>query len=168
VQRSMRKLIVMARFAHELAALSVCKRLACGAIVFPKDFSAVHSIGYNGPARKLPHSFCSGIKQDCGCAHAEQNAINKLDSQAIKDATLYCTTAPCWRCATAIVNSGAIDLVYWSNFYSDDRGLQILELAGVTHWRLVIGDESYVEAYESKKGLVFQPGGLINESKASK
>lgn len=109
------KLDVLKRFAIDLANLSHCKRLKVGCIIFPPDFSAIYSIGYNGPPSGLPNDNCYAIPGECGCVHAEANALIKLGN--VKDAIMLATTAPCIHCAGLIVNSKKIEVVWYIHEY---------------------------------------------------
>jgi dCMP deaminase len=64
--------------------------------------------------------------------HAETNAIAKVSqsTESSKDATLFCTHAPCIECAKLIYQSG-INTVYYRNQYRSDEGIKFLNLSGV-------------------------------------
>jgi dCMP deaminase len=64
--------------------------------------------------------------------HAEMNAIMKVaqSTESSKDATLFCTHAPCLECSKLIHQSG-ISTVYYENDYRDDRGIKFLQMSGV-------------------------------------
>lgn len=125
------KLAKFMNFADSLAELSTCKRLIVGAVIFPPDCSRVLSIGYNGPRRGVPNESCSNSEGDCGCAHAEVNALLKLDVHSVWPAFLYTTLSPCAACANAIVNSGAIVAVIYDKTYRSTAGLQMLMASNV-------------------------------------
>jgi deoxycytidylate deaminase len=125
------KLQTFMRFTHEIALLSTCKRAQCGCTVFTSDMGHVLSIGYNGPAAGLDNDSCSEQPKQCGCAHAEANALVKLNSQVRGDLIMHTTTAPCPYCAPLIVNSRAIRVVIYSRGYSDNIGLLIIKNAGL-------------------------------------
>ena len=122
------KFDIFRRFAHDLAKESKCKRKQVGCIIYPPDFTQVLSIGYNGPPAHVDNNACSGDRKDCGCIHAEANAIAKLrDSGGI----LYCTHLPCARCAGLIINSQKINQVIYATMGSDARGLVYFRQAGI-------------------------------------
>jgi len=64
--------------------------------------------------------------------HAEENAIAKLAEfgHSSRGATLYCTCAPCLRCARQIV-ACKIKRVVYSEIYRNDLGLKLLEKAKI-------------------------------------
>lgn len=130
MDRFEQKLLVFAQFATDLADLSKCKRRKVGCVVIPSDFSEVLAIGYNGPPKGLPNEMCSAETGDCGCVHAEANAIAKLSTRD-KGLKLLCTTSPCHRCAGLIINCGRIDVVRYVTPYRDVYGIRLLELAGI-------------------------------------
>jgi len=127
--RYQRKLKKFINFATELASLSTCQRYTVGCIVFPEDFSIVAAIGYNGPAKGIHNNSCEGKPGECGCAHAEANAIAKLKEKG--PFTMFCTRQPCVACANAIINSGAIDKFIYGQQYRDPKGTRLLMKAGI-------------------------------------
>ena len=64
--------------------------------------------------------------------HAETNAIAKVaqSPESSKDATLFCTHAPCLDCAKLIYQSG-IETLYYRNAYRDTTGVEFLKSSGV-------------------------------------
>lgn len=124
------KRLVFAQFATDLSTLSTCKRAQVGCVVFPRDFSEVLAIGYNGPPRGLSHDRCNGMPGRCGCVHAEANAIAKLSTRE-RDLVMLSTTSPCTSCASLIVNCGRISVVDYITAYRDVYGLTTLEQAGI-------------------------------------
>ena len=101
--------------------------------IFPKDFSCVGSIGFNGPGAGLDHDTCSGAPGGaCGCAHAEENACIKLGRGYDPELWLYTTKEPCRRCAQMIVNTRRVSFVVFSEKRSSlHDGLVLLDEAGL-------------------------------------
>lgn len=64
--------------------------------------------------------------------HAEENAIAKLAEfgHSSRGATLYCTCAPCLRCARQVIACKIARVVY-SEIYRNDLGLRLLEKAKI-------------------------------------
>ena len=116
-------------FAKSLAELSHCKRATAGCVICPMDFSQVYAIGYNGPPSGLPNDGCTNKPKECGCIHAEANALIKLGD--IHDALLLTTRAPCFHCAGLIINSKKISQVHYIQPYTDSRGIQDLKAVGI-------------------------------------
>lgn len=130
MQRYAEKLLKFAHFADDLAQLSTCTRLRVGAVVFPTDCSAVYAIGYNGPPIALPNDSCTGEPGECGCVHAEVNALLKFDPHVRRPCVMYCTNRPCLPCARAILNVPVIRGFIWRNQYRTHHGIDLLENSG--------------------------------------
>lgn len=116
-------------FTSSLAELSHCKRAKVGCVICDREFTRVLSIGYNGPPAGISNASCTGVEGNCGCVHAEANALIKLGTA--DSAIMLCTSVPCYHCAGLIVNSKKIDLLYHKTFYRDDRGMKILRASGI-------------------------------------
>lgn len=108
-RRLLHKLQTFLRFAFDLSRLSTCKRAQVGCLIVPHDFSEVLSIGINGPSRGRANNACTNVPKNCGCVHAEANALAKLTSKVPSIA--LCTCAPCVRCAGVILNVKTIEAV---------------------------------------------------------
>lgn len=124
MDRFNRKLQILNQFVMALSELSYCKRAKCAAIVVPIDFSGITAIGYNGPPSGIDNASCTGEEGQCGCCHAEANALIKLVDT--RRAYLLCTTAPCVYCAGLILNKKTIRAVFYDLTYRDTRGLELL------------------------------------------
>jgi dCMP deaminase len=119
------------RTAQLWAKRSLCKRLRVGCVITTHNMRRVLSIGYNGPARSLPHDRCRvDAEGNCGCLHAEDNAIAMCDS-TIPDKVIFVTVAPCEQCASRIINAGTTTLWYIDK-YRSDVGLELLKDARIT------------------------------------
>jgi len=129
----------------ELAATrSPCLRRQVGAVIILDG--QVVATGYNGPARGVPHcvepvpnleltpdevikshtcprllkDIPSGSASFCWAIHAEENALLQAARHgiSIKDAELYCTNKPCYRCYQVCINAG-ISAVIYKHPYND-------------------------------------------------
>ena len=120
------------KFCDSFASMSTCRRASTGAIIFPMDLTAIYAIGYNGQPRLCDNDDCTGIEGDCGCIHAEANAILKLDYSTTKDCIMYCTTAPCMQCAGLILNCAPIKILIFDKPYRDPRGIRRIENSGLS------------------------------------
>ncbi len=125
------------RIALILSARSTCQRIGSdgkpkrvGCVITNNDLSNILSVGYNGNAAGLPDE-CSkpGIEGNCGCLHAEENAISKCPSFE-KNKILFSTDSPCERCAKFIINNGFAK-VYYLRAYRDPTGIKLLESVGI-------------------------------------
>lgn len=113
-----------------LSQRSTCSRKKVGCVVVSYDNQRVLAIGYNGSWSGGPNSCDSDEPGNCGCLHAEDNALIKLNYNDNCGKVLYTTMSPCSLCAKRIINAG-IDMVIYLEKYRKTDGLDILERAGV-------------------------------------
>lgn len=118
------------------SARSVCSRLQVGCVITTEDLTRTLSIGYNGPARKLPHNLCTGIAGACGCLHAEDNAVAMVDS-TIPNKVAFVTHEPCTQCAQRLIQAN-VQQVYWLHRYRNPGGHQLLLDAQVRSSQMVL------------------------------
>lgn len=105
---------------------STCKRQQNGAVVTSYDMRRVLSIGYNGSPHNTPD--CAGGEPgDCGCIHAEMNALLKKFSP--EHAYIFITTSPCIVCAKAMLQTN-IKGIFFIDYYRDTSPLEYLRLYG--------------------------------------
>lgn len=124
------RLMVFARFAKDLAALSKCAERKVAAIITDKDLTQIYSIGLNGGPKGLVDCMCK-IDGKYGCVHAEINALVKCQS-AEHDKVMIVTLSPCKQCAAAIINApGGFSAVYYIDQWKDTTGLNLLTSAGI-------------------------------------
>jgi dCMP deaminase len=121
---------------------SLDPRLRVGAVVTSWDLRRVLSIGYNGPARQLPHSYARNEPGNSGCLHAEDNAIATCDS-TIGGKVMFVTHSPCEMCAMRIANSG-FSKVWYLFPYRDETGLNLLRKCDVGVGQLEIHNVSEI------------------------
>jgi len=112
---------------------STCKRdnRKIGAVITSDDMTQVLALGYNGPAKGLPNDSCRNTEGNCGCLHAEMNAIAKVNN-TIEDKILFVTMQPCEMCASLIAQAN-IWKVYYLNDYRNNDGLKILSDCGIQY-----------------------------------
>jgi len=113
---------------------SICKVNQVGVVIAPKDLRNIYSFGYNGPVHKESHDVCNGISGNCGCLHAEINALLKVqvkDSEKI----MFTTTSPCLYCAKAIIQSG-FSVIYYFEPYRDLSPIQYLKKFNIEVFQL--------------------------------
>ena len=108
---------------------STCSRLQVGCIITTMDGTAIVGIGYNGNARGLANACDTDIPGECGCIHAEVNALIKAPYHE-GNLTLYTTISPCGDCAKLILNSRVTRVVY-RHLYRNPSGLNLLLERGV-------------------------------------
>jgi dCMP deaminase len=120
--------------AHIVAKRGTCTRMHVGAVITDASKTRALSVGYNGNAAHLPN-ICDRVDEgNCGCLHAEMNALLKAPSGP--PLILFTTYAPCEACAKAIINAG-VTHVYYASFYRTSHGLAILGRAGIGCERLL-------------------------------
>lgn len=130
---------IFGEWARDLSRRSTCERTQVGCLIVSGDNCRVLAIGYNGGARGLSDA-CSGPEAvgTCGCLHAEQNALVKLDYNDPAYRTLYTTLSPCLMCAKLLVNARVSRVVY-NEVYRDQSGITLLQQAGV-----LVSDAAYL------------------------
>lgn len=128
VSERINKLEMFMQIAEVVAKRAVCERgYKVGCVIAPTDLTSVLSIGYNGPARGLPHS-CRNEVGNCGCVHAEANALIKAPYD--RDLMMFTTLAPCENCARLIINSRVLSVIYRQP-YRLNTGLLLLTEAKI-------------------------------------
>ncbi len=124
----------MAVLAERVSEASPCNRAAVGCVLTTLDLQVI-SYGYNGVAKGLPNRCLRHGTEavgNCGCVHAEQNAIAKA-GKPNEPKIAFITMPPCERCASLLVNAGVV-LVCWSSpgHRSVTEGVQnVLEPLGI-------------------------------------
>jgi len=120
---------------------STCPRMHCGCVLVKDRF--VLATGYNGSIPGLPHC------DDVGCLivdnhcvrtnHAEINALVQavIHGVSIKGSTAYITNMSCTTCAKALIASGIVRVVVFSDFH-DTLATQFFSEAGVEVVKLPI------------------------------
>jgi dCMP deaminase len=120
--------------AHLLRLRSTCLRGKVGCLAV-RD-KRVIATGYNGAPPGQPHCVdlgcdVEGNEHDGGCrraVHAEGNliAFAAKHGTPLEGSSLFCTHAPCLRCAQLIVSAGIIEVVYETP-YRLPEGLMLLD-----------------------------------------
>lgn len=123
------KLATFLAIAHLVSMRATCARARVGCVITDWDLTSIVSIGYNGGAAKLPNG-CDRPEEkgNCGCIHAEVNALVKAPYG--QQLILFCTDSPCVQCAKLIVNS-SVKLVVYDRQYRVTEGLRVLQDGGV-------------------------------------
>lgn len=115
------------RVAGVIAQRSTCNRLAVGCVITDLDHRRTW-MGYNGGPRGGRNGCARDEPGNCGCLHAETNALILVDDPGPKIAAV--THAPCELCSVALVNAGVVEVVY-SIPYRNTAGVETLAAAGV-------------------------------------
>lgn len=115
------------KFAELTKERSTCKRLKVGAVLMDDDMTQF-TIGYNGNYKGGPNFCDSDEPGNCGCIHAEVNALIK--PRNFKANIMFLTDSPCVNCAKLIINAG-IQKVYFKNEYRIKSGKELLLGKGI-------------------------------------
>lgn len=112
---------IFMNFALALAQRSTCARgTHVGCVIASHDFRQVFAIGYNGNV--------AGGKNDCdrhgeeavgncGCIHAEQNAVINCTAPRGAPKVVFVTHLPCVTCAKFLINLGGVQRVVYAADY---------------------------------------------------
>lgn len=119
---------VFINFVRELATLSKCTDRGVAAIIINAEATQVYSIGINGGPKGGEDCLCV-LGGKYSCIHAEANALAKCKTEDMHK-VMICTLSPCVTCASLIANNG-FDAVFYLEQYKDDKGLEILNRAGI-------------------------------------
>ena len=114
-----------------LSRRSTCNRLSVGAVVTSSDFRRILGIGYNGNARGLNNCCDKNEPGQCGCLHAEENAIINSAHHAQEEKIFFVTHIPCPSCAKRIINMGNVKKVYYLEDYRRPETLDLLPSQGI-------------------------------------
>jgi dCMP deaminase len=103
--------------AKILSLRSTCSRRKVGCVITSHDYKRVFSVGYNGNASGLPNGCDEPNKSgECGCLHAEENAIISCSEPPYVSKIIFTTVYPCKMCAKRMIQLGGVIHV----FYLDD------------------------------------------------
>lgn len=116
--------------ADQLSQRSECDRLQVGCVITSEDGRYVYGVGYNGGAAGIAHK-CTSEPGNCGCLHAEINAVINCKEPRSTPKIVYCTHNPCAMCSKAIVNMGGVIRVIFERQYRDVSGIDILVQSGI-------------------------------------
>ena len=113
---------------HMQTAFLWAKRSTCkqpnrkiGCIITTINAKRILAIGYNGGPTPMNNNSCRNLKGDCGCLHAEQNAIAMVDG-TIRNKVMFVTMEPCESCANLIIQAGIMK-VYFCEEYRTHSGI---------------------------------------------
>ncbi len=116
-------------FAAEMAKRATCDRLQVGAVFVDAKYERILCAGYNGSYSGGPNGCDSHEIGQCGCIHAEVNALTKSRDD-LSDSVCFVTTQPCLGCSKVLINRGVSRVIYLES-YRNDAGVKILRAAGI-------------------------------------
>lgn len=124
----MTRIEVFKNLVLNLRELSKCEERKVAAVITDKELTQVYSIGINGGPKGQAQCMCV-TEGKYGCVHAEINALVKCYAKDT-DKIMFVSLAPCKTCAATIVNMG-FSTVYYVDAWKEDKGLNLLEDAGI-------------------------------------
>jgi len=120
--------------AHKMSERSTCQRLNVGCTIVTPDFRKVLAVGYNGNAAGCAND-CDRHGEaavgNCGCLHAEENAVINCDVPRSTRKIVFCTNLPCVMCAKRLINLGGVEIVYYDRDYRIKDSLELLAKVGI-------------------------------------
>lgn len=123
------------RYALDLAERSTCLRgTKVGCVITSPDFRKVLALGYNGNASGLPNK-CDRTGEaavgNCGCLHAEENAVINCDEPRGTTKIVFCTHLPCVMCAKRLINLGNVEKIWYRNDYRIRDSIDVLKQVNI-------------------------------------
>jgi dCMP deaminase len=149
LERYHEKLEVIIAFANSVAALSTCKRLQVGAVIVDHGLTEILAFGYNGPASSVDNESCSAEPGQCGCVHAETNALLKL-SDKTTPSYMISTYSPCAACAGLILNTPNITDVLCLKEYRGGNTMKFHMIG--SHYEII---QRRKTMYDSRRSAMF-------------
>lgn len=122
---------IMGEFLKLIRLRSTCKRAKQACIITNVNMTSILAFGYNGRAAGEDNDSCTNEIGNCGCVHAEMNALVKTPYHA-GPLYLFSTMSPCKLCARLIVNKGNIKAVFYLEAYRDMEHLHVLSSSGIS------------------------------------
>lgn len=122
---------IFTEMALKLSKRSTCQRLQVGCVVTSTDYRKVLSMGYNANAAGLDNKCDRNEKGNCGCIHAEQNAIINCDSPRYVDKIFFITHFPCPMCMKFIINVGNVKKIYYLDEYRNKDAQELAKQSGI-------------------------------------
>lgn len=131
------------KVAQDVSSRSTCRRHNIGAVAVRDKY--ILATGYNGAPSGLPDCLELGCLRDtqnipsgektevCRAVHAEENVVIQagLHGVSLGGATIYCSHAPCRRCAKMLINAHIKEFVYTTD-YADNNYKDLFDAAGIT------------------------------------
>lgn len=133
--------------ALNIAQRSTCQRLQTGAIITTVDHRQVLAIGYNGNAVGLENCCTRADVGNCGCLHAEENAVINCNSSRSVLKHVYVSHLPCEMCAKRLINLGGVVRVMYANPYRCSDAVDIFAQADI---ELIKFSEYMQEAFDER------------------
>jgi len=147
------------RLAEMMAERSTCVRLQVGCAIVTPDARKVLAVGYNGNV--------AGGKNDCdrhgeaavgncGCLHAEENAVINCDVPRSTEKIVFCTHMPCIMCAKRLINLGGVQKVVYRNDYRLRDSLVLFEANSIQTYHFLSDDTDLSAAWARSRDALLQ------------
>jgi dCMP deaminase len=118
--------------AMTLARRSTCSRRRVGCVITSSCYRYVYGVGYNGNASGMSDKCDRPEEQsNCGCLHAEENAVINCQIGRDVEKYVYTTVFPCVMCAKRLVNLGGVSRIFYKSKYHNQDSLEILSAANI-------------------------------------
>lgn len=118
-------------YAEAMRKLVSCTRASHAAVLTDGNLEIL-AVGYNGSERGAPNECERPDEQgNCGCVHAEANALVKPQRQYDGPKIMFVTCEPCERCAKLMVNAGVKMVVFRVGHRPYPDGIRVLGRAEV-------------------------------------
>lgn len=121
----------MMETAHIFSQRSTCNRAKVGCVITNEDKRNIVAIGYNGGALGGDNHCESIFPGQCGCIHAEPNALTKGNGKIV-----YSTTFPCPPCAKMLINSGIREIFYSKEYRNSVQSKLLFKRAEISYKKI--------------------------------
>lgn len=116
-----------------IAQASTCNRAKYGCVLTKLNLTPV-SVGYNGVASGLPNECLRDEPGNCGCLHAEWNAICGLRDVSYDGSLIaFISGEPCEMCANMLARAGVVMVVYVRPAHRSYGGTELLDKLQIPH-----------------------------------
>lgn len=126
--------------ARVLSLRSTCNRIKVGAVITTDDYREIISVGYNGNAAGLANCCDRDEAGNCGCIHAEDNAITNSRSPRESSKIFFVTLLPCPMCAKKIINYGGVKIVYYLDDYKNKDAIYLFNKTNIEAIKISLQD----------------------------
>jgi dCMP deaminase len=133
--------------AVQMASRSTCKRtnktgdlMQVGCAIVTPDFRKVLAVGYNGNASGLANECDSAEVGNCGCIHAEANAVVNCDAPRETKKIVLVTHLPCVACGKLLINLGNVQEVIYLSDYRNRASLENFDKVGIRYRQFMLGE----------------------------
>lgn len=166
--RKILKYLKFMNIAKQIATLSYDPKHQVSAILVKKDFSNIHSMGYNGNYEGGPNERDSMEHGQSGFIHAEENALlkkNTTKEDLQENYIMFVTMTPCSMCAKKMVNAGIKEVCILNVYNNVGNTEEVFKKSNVNFYyledkikELLVQNSVDMEFSEKKNELFITPG----------